>query len=180
MPTDNPSIASTSSWFARIKVTDALGAHGSSTYNSLNGVEVVSAAALDVTENTIPYGTVQAGTNTGASNVGTTIVNFGNTPIDTNVSGYDMLKNGIGPQFIGIENQKHSINAFDFSTQGTITSSSTADTVQTNISRPNSLTNVTNSIYWGIAVPFGIPSANFSGYNLFAVVLDKTSNWQYP
>lgn len=180
IPTDASSIASTSSWYAKIKVADALGLKGAGSYTTLDGVEVISTAALDVSELNIPYGTVQAGTNTGAANVATTIVNFGNTPIDTAVSGYDMLRNGVGPQFIGIENQKHLVNPFDFNTQGTVTSSSTPDTVQTNISRPNSLTDVTNPIYWGIAVPFGVPSANFSGYNLFTVVLDKYSNWQYP
>lgn len=180
MPTDASSIASTSSWYAKIKVTDALGLNGSGSYTTLDGVEVVSSAALEVTELSIPYGTVQAGTNMGANNVQTTIVNFGNTPIDTAVSGYDMLKNSVGPELIGIENQKHLVSAFDYNTQGTVTSSTTPDTVDTNIPRPNSLADVSNPIYWGIAVPFGIPSANFFGYNLFTVVLDENSNWQYP
>jgi hypothetical protein len=180
MPTDASSIASTSSWYAKIKVADALGLKGSGSYTTLDGVEVVSSAALEVSELSIPYGTVQAGTNTGAVNTLTTIVNFGNTPIDTAVSGYDMLRNAVGPELIGIENQKHLVSAFDYTTLGTPTSSTTPDTVQTNISRPNSLVDVSNPIYWGIAVPLGVPSANYSGYNLFTVILDESSNWQYP
>lgn len=180
MPTDDSSIASTSSWYAKIKVTDALGLNGSGSYTTLDGVEVISSAALEVSELSIPYGTIQAGTNTGATNVETTIVNFGNTPIDTAVSGYDMLMNAVGPEFIGIENQKHLVSAFDYNTLGTPTSSTTPDTVETNIPRPNSLVDVSNPIFWGIAVPFGVPSANFSGYNLFTVILDEYSDWQYP
>ncbi|MDD5527637.1 MAG: hypothetical protein PHO56_01520 [Patescibacteria group bacterium] len=179
MPTDASSIASTSSWYAKIKVADAPGLKGEASYTVLNGVEVVSASALEVSELDIPYGTVQAGTNTGATNALTTIINFGNTPIDTEVSGTDMSKNSIGPEIIGIENQKHLKTAFNFNAEGTVTSSSTPDTVQTDVSRPTSAVDVSNPIYWGIAVPFGTPSANFYGQNLFTVVLDKYDNWQY-
>jgi hypothetical protein len=180
MPTDASSKkASSSSWFTKIKVSDALGMHGSSSYTTLDGVEVISAAALDVSELSIPYGTIQAGTNTGATNKTTTVINFGNTPIDSAVSGLDMLRDGTGPLYIGVENQKHSAATFDFDTQGTLTSSTTPDTVQINVSRPNSAVDVSNPVYWGIAVPFGTPSANFSGYNTFTVVLDQSDDWQY-
>jgi hypothetical protein len=178
MPTDASSIASTSSWYAGIKAKDNVGLKGLGLYNTLNGVEVISSAALNVTEATIPYGSVQAGTNTGSFNASTTVVNYGNTPIDTAVQGQDMLKYHVGPEIIKVSNQQHSKNTFTFTAGNT--SSTTPDTVTLGIPRPISQTDVNSKIYWGIRVPAGTPSATFYGVNTFTVVLNKYDNWQYP
>ena len=88
------------SWFARIGVSDeAVGT--SSSYTTLNGVEVVSAAALDVTEVLIDYGTVESNNDTGAWNASTTVVNYGNTPIDSELYGDDLT----GPATVEHQNQ---------------------------------------------------------------------------
>lgn len=178
IPTDADSAASTTSWYARITASDAT-LSGSGSYTTLNGVEVVSTAALAVNENNIAYGTVQAGGNTGSVNATTTIVNYGNTPIRTDVTGDDMLRNGVGPAFIGIENQQHSLVPFAYGA-GTNTSSTTADTVATDIGRPTSATDVSDQILWGIAVPFATPSDLFRGTNTFTVVEYKYGTWNYP
>jgi hypothetical protein len=177
MPTDASSIASTSSWFSAIRAADALGLKGLGIFSG-STVDVNSNAALNVVENAIPYGTVQAGTNTGSVNASTTVVNYGNTPIDAAVSGTDMLKNKVGPEKIRINNQQHSKNTFTFTAGNT--SSTTPDTVTIGIPRPINLTDVTSKIYWGINVPAGTPSATFYGMNTFTVVLNKNDNWQYP
>jgi hypothetical protein len=178
MPTDAPSAASTSSWFAGINAKDALGLTGLGLYSTLNGVEVLSSAALNVVENAIPYGTVQAGTDTGSVNASTTVVNYGNTPIDTAVSGTDMKKNKVGPETIKVGYQQHDKNIFTYSAGNT--SSTTPDTVALGIPRPSNATDVTSKVYWGIKVPAGTPSATFYGTNTFTVVLNKYDNWQYP
>jgi hypothetical protein len=179
MPTDASAPASTTnSWFAKIKVADSPGLSGSSTYNTLNGVEVISSAALNVTEAAIPYGQVQAGTNTGSFNASTTIVNYGNTPIDTALIGTDMLKNKVGPEKIRALNQQYNINPFTF-TAGNM-SSTTPSTAAVGIARPLDFTPVTHKIYWGINVPFGVPSNTFYGVNTFTVVLNKYDTWNYP
>jgi hypothetical protein len=177
MPTDASSIASTTSWFAAIKASDGPGLKGLGIYNTVNGVEVVSSAALNVEQSAIAYGQVQAGTNTGSQNASTTVDNFGNTPIDSAVSGTDMLKNKVGPQIIKVSNQQHSKNNFTYSAGNT--SSTTPDTVTIGISRPNSGAVLNSNIYWGIQVPLGTPSATFYGVNTFTVVLNKYDNWQY-
>jgi hypothetical protein len=179
MPTDASAPASTTnSWFAKIKVNDSLGLSGSSTYNTVNGVEVVSSAALNVIEAAIPYGQVQAGTNTGSVNASTTVVNFGNTPIDTALIGTDMLKNKVGPEKIRALNQQFNINPFTFSAGNM--SSTTPATAAVGIARPLDFTPVTHKIYWGINVPFGVPSNTFYGVNTFTVVLNKYDTWNYP
>jgi hypothetical protein len=183
MPTDASAPASTTnSWFSKITVADSQASKGSNTYNTLNGVEVISSAALNLVEAAIPYGQVQAGTDTGSTNAVTTVVNYGNTPIDTSVYGTDMAQTApVGAHIIKITNQKHSKNTFTFGSGGTITATSTnADTVTVGIPRPTDQTDLTHYIYWGINVPFGEPSATFTGVNTFTVVLNKNDNWNYP
>jgi hypothetical protein len=178
MPTDASSKkASSSSWFAAIEATDAPGLKGTGIYNTLNGVEVNSSAALSMNELAIGYGIVQAGTNSGAVNASTTVVNYGNTPIDTAVSGTDMLKNKVGPEVIKVSNQQHSVNTFSFTAGNT--SSTTPDTIAVGISRPTNNTDLTAKTYWGINIPAGTPAALFYGVNTFTVVLNQLDDWQY-
>ena len=175
VPTDAQAGASATSWFSRITAWDEA-IFGSGSYTTLNGVEVISTAALDVTELNINYGIIQAGMDSGTKNGTTTVINFGNTPINTDVTGTDMLRGGIGPQLIGIERQQHSLNNFAFGA-GTVTSSSTPDTVATVIPRPTSAVDVSDQIYWGIGLPLGIPSAQYEGENTFTVVENVGGNW---
>ncbi len=178
VPTDADSAAAATSWFARITAWDEA-AFGSGSYTTVDGVEVISTAALEVTETMIDYGIIQAGLDTGTNNSTTTIVNFGNTPIDADVSGTDMLRNGVGPELIGIENQEWGINNFAYGV-GTNMSSTTPATADVVVGRPTSGVDVTDDIYWGILVPLGIPSADYDGENTFTVVEDLDGNWNYP
>jgi hypothetical protein len=170
VPTDADAGAAAFSWFARLAAADG-SAEGAGSYTTLNGVEVVSAAAMEVTETEITYGTIQANGNTGSRNSTTTVVNFGNTPIDTDLTGEDMLRNSVGPEIIGIENQEYGLDNFAWGA-GTNTSSSTAGTVDVVINRPTSEVDVEDEIYWGIGIPTGTPSDPYEGYNTFTVVED--------
>lgn len=175
VPTDAGSGSAATSWFSSITAWDEA-SFGSGSYTTLNGVEVVSTAALNVNESLINYGVIQAGMDSGTSNGTTTIVNFGNTPIDTDVSGTDMLRSGVGPQLVGIERQEQSLVNFAWGT-GTDMSSTTPTTVDVVVDRPTSAVDVTDQIYWGIGLPLGIPSAQYEGENTFTVVEDPDGNW---
>jgi hypothetical protein len=175
VPTDVGSGAAATSWYARITAWDE-SSFGSGSYTTLNGVEVVSTAALEVTQLSIDYGIIQAGMDSGTDNSTTTIVNYGNTPIDTAISGMDMLMNGVGPQLIGIERQEWNLANFAYGA-GTDTSSTTPATADTVIDRPTNATDVTDDVYWGIGLPSSIPSADYEGYNIFTVVEDPDGNW---
>lgn len=178
IPTDGDSAASTTSWYARITAWDEA-TFGSGSYTTLNGVEVISTAALEVTQTMIDYGIIQAGMDTGTRNSTTTIVNYGNTPIDTDVSGTDMLRQGVGPQLVGIERQEWSLGNFAYGA-GTDMSSTTPATADVVVGRPTSAVNVDDDIYWGISLPLGIPSDDYEGENTFTVVEDDNGNWNYP
>jgi hypothetical protein len=178
IPTDADSAAAITSWFVRITAWDEA-AFGSGSYTTVDGVEVISTAALEVNQNLIDYGIIQAGMDTGTRNSTTTIVNYGNTPIDTDVSGTDMLRQGIGPELVGIERQEWSLSNFAYGV-GTDTSSTTPATADVVIGRPISATDVVDDIYWGIWLPLGIPSDDYEGENTFTVVEDLDGNWSYP
>ncbi len=175
VPTDADAASAATSWFARITAWDET-TFGSGDYNTLNGVEVISTAALEVTQTSIDYGIIQAGLDSGTKNSTTTVVNYGNTPIDTALSGMDMLREGIGPELIGIEMQQWSLSNFVYG-GGTIMSSTTPSTADTVIGRPTSAVDVVDDVYWGIGLPNSIPSADYEGYNIFTVVEDLDGNW---
>jgi len=176
VPTDaDHAAASATGWMTRIQVMDEALA-SSSSFTGVT-VDVISSAGLDIEEGMINYGNVQAGTDTGSSNATTTVVNFGNTPIDTGLTGEDMIS---GANNIPISNQEHSLAGFAFGT-GTDTSSTTISSLDTVIPRPTtSVVSTTANIYWGIGVPSGTPSGDYAGYNTFAVIEDSDGNWSYP
>ncbi len=158
-------------WFSRITVFDE--ALSSSATSSAR--DVIATAALDVAENDIAYGAVKTTFNTGTDNATTTIINFGNTPINSEVSGKDMKD---GSNSIPIGYQKHSLSTFDYNVAGATTSpSSTPSLIDVVIPRPQDMNDVTDEIYWGIGIPAGTPSGDYSGVNYFDVVEDASGNW---
>ena len=157
-------------WLARITVND--GALASSTISS--GVELNYTTALDVTETSIPYGTIKSGQNSGSSNATTTVVNFGNTPLDSGVYGSDMSDGGVNT--IAIGQQHWSLANFTYPA-GASTTASTA-TTSMNVARPTNASAFSSPIYWGIGVPGGKPSGVYSGINTFVAILRSSAgNW---
>lgn len=164
------------SWFARITAIDDDSAATSSSYTTLDGVEVVSAAALDVTQLMIDYGVVDSNSNTDAWNASTTIVNYGNTPLDSELYGDDLVD---GANFIGVENQKYSTSSFDYDLSGTTlnASSSPGQNLNIDIARPTSQADVDDVIWWGIGIPLGTVSGEYTGQNTFVATEDGDGNW---
>jgi len=166
------------SWYTRLTIIDDNSARGSQSYTTLDGVEVVALAAHDVTQATIGYGTIRSGQNTALANATTTVVNYGNTPLDTNISGDNMRYNA---NSIEILYQHYNLTNFDYSNaiaSGTsAVASSSPATVQTNIARPVDLTNVSQDVYWGIGIPAGRPSGLYAGTNYFDIVQDNAGTW---
>ena len=174
IPTDNSTSnpnASTN-WLAGIQVFDeAL----SGIATTVTGVDLITNTALDVTELEIPYGTIRAGLNTGTSTATTTIINFGNSPLDSYVYGTNMT----GPGTLSIVQQQHNLTAyFPYGTGTSATSTLPGNLENTDISRPTSQTNVSDYIYWGIGIPGGTTSGDYSGVNTFTGSLDTSgSGW---
>lgn len=169
-PTDDTDYnsASTTVWYGSIMVYDeAL----STSSISVTGVELTSVTALEVTETAIPYGTIRSSFNSDTTNATTTIVNFGNTPLDTNVKGSDMT----GPDTITVDNQKFSLVNFDYDLAGTALALGD-QLAPINILKPTA-GDLSSPIYWGINIPAGKPSGSYSGLNTFTALLYSGYAW---
>lgn len=159
-------------WNSRITVYDEEFSNSATSPNR----DVVASAALDINQAEIAYGVVKATFDTGAENASTTVVNYGNTPIDNEISGDDMESGGTS-DVIGIENQEYSLTAFTYGAGATTSPTSSPALLELTIPRPTSDIDVTDEIYWGIGIPAGIHSGDYSGVNYFDVVSDNDGNW---
>jgi hypothetical protein len=160
-----------SNWLARLTVYDEALSTSSIT---TTGKDLNTLTAIDVTEPAIPYGIVKATFNTGAVDATTTVVNFGNGPLDSILTGTDMA----GPGTIGVWMQQWatSTGGFVYPT-GFYLTSTTTPTAGLVIPRPTDQTNVTDDVYWGIGIPGGTPSGTYNGINTFQASLNGNGNW---
>lgn len=177
----NPSDNSTNNpdtlnkWLGAIAVFDEA-LHVVATTSFASGVEVITNTALEVTEVQIPYGSIKSGQDSGTSTATTTITNYGNSPLDTDLTGTWME---MAPSYTIGENWQEWSLTYQFewgAGPGTDLSSTTAATVNTDTSKPTSLTDVSDYIYWGIGIPSGQQSGVYEGQNTFTAALDD-DNW---
>lgn len=157
-------------WTASTRVFD--GSNNTVATNSSQTVELLQAAALDISETFIDYGVLVTGTTTGAYNATTSVNNFGNTPLDAQVYGTDMNRNGGGGS-IAANNQKFG-NAYAIysALPNALDTINPGPTVTLDVFRPTSFSTTTKGIYWGINVPFGLSSGDYGGKNTFTAVVN--------
>jgi hypothetical protein len=171
IPTDNSTNNPNEpyNWLSYIRIYD--GENYSATTS--DGVELITGSALAVVEDLIDFGSGMAvGENTGTDNATTTIVNYGNSPINADVSGTDMT--GVPSGTITVDNIKWSLANFDYTTAGT-SLSSTGQIVDLDLSRATTTaSDITDQMYWGIGIPYGTDSSVYTGQNSFSVLLDST------
>jgi hypothetical protein len=135
-------------------------------------VEVNSTVALDIIEDSIPYGTVRSSENSSSTNATTTIINAGNTPLDNYVNGTDMT----GPATIAVTNQKFkALLNFNYNATGTVLLL-TDLLAPINTNKPTGV-DITAPIYWGIAIPSSSPSGVYTGLNTFRAHLYTGGTW---
>jgi hypothetical protein len=156
-------------WLAGMTAIDDNGLKGSGT--SISGVNLIALNALGVNENEIAYGSVRGGQNTGDYNATTTIVNFGNVPINTEVEGTSMIKSDLTDVIVESMQRFDDAN-FIYGDPVYTLSSTTPVTVDTEIAKPTSSTDVSDQIFWGIGIPGGTSSGDYAGTNTFTAVLD--------
>ncbi|PLX27043.1 hypothetical protein C0583_04845 [Candidatus Parcubacteria bacterium] len=156
-------------WLAGVTGIDDDGLKGAST--SVSGVELISLEALDIQEDEIPYGSIRGGQNSGDANATTTVENYGNVPINTQVEGLPMWDN-TDTYWITDANQEFDLNNFTYGLGSYTLSSTTPDTLNTVTPKPTSFTGVSDEIFWGINIPGGTPSGDYDGLNTFTAVLD--------
>jgi hypothetical protein len=171
IPTDNSAgnPYSAYNWLSYINVYDG----SNYTATSSSGVELNTTLALSLNEDLIDFGNeLYIGDNTGSVNSTTTVVNAGNSPVNTNLSGTDMYGNPSGT--LSVSNMKYNLSNFNWISDGTVLSSVPA-TVDLNAPRPTSDTAVQERIYWGIGIPLTAHPSVYFGNNTFQVIIDSAS-----
>jgi hypothetical protein len=160
------------SWLGAVTGIDDNGARNVAT--TTTGVDLITLTALDVSENQIAYGSVKGGQNTGDQNATTTVENYGNSPLNTDMSVSDMLKSDL-TDWINANNQQFSTSTFTYDSGFHYSIASTSNqVVDTEIPKATSTAvSVTDAIYWGIGIPAGTTSGDYSGTNTFTATLDN-------
>ncbi|MBU4432414.1 hypothetical protein KKD60_04010 [Patescibacteria group bacterium] len=137
------------------------------------GQELATVQAIAVTELAIPYNTIKGGQDSGAYNATTTVINYGNCPINSQVSGTDMT----GPAIIPILNQKYDLAPATYASLTNV-ASAVPTTLDINAPKPTtSVINIQAGIYWGINIPAGTLSGNYAGTNAFDSIIDGSVSW---
>ena len=173
-PTDATAPNASDVWVVAATATDASAGTGTAT-NTDETVEVSSLAAHSVTSD-IAFGSVSAGSNTGATNQTATITNTGNRSLDTDIGGdvmctdWNTCSGGVlqpGQQKFDLTDETYA------SLSNTLAATSSPATIPTVLAKPTATTSaVTEDTYWGIAVPGGQTAGSYEGQNVFTANAD--------
>lgn len=167
-PTDAGSIYAGQQWFAFVEVEDSSVGYD---FNTSMGQELDTLRAID-TNDSISYKSIEVNDDTGADNASTTIFNEGNVEVNVEITGTD-LTDGVS-SVIPADQQKFATTTFTYASCGAtcaLLSSTTAFELDVDLSKPTTDSPpVEDSIYWGVAVPFGVNSAPHQGVNVFTPV----------
>ena len=174
-PTDGSSPGLTAAmWYVSATSTDGSAATGNAT-NTSQTIEVVTLNALNIT-GSIPFGTVAANTNTGATNQAITHTNTGNTALDNQISG-DVMCTDYATCTGGVlqpGQQKFDLNDVTYaSLTNTLAATSSPVSIELVLATSTATTSaITDLSYWGIAIPNGQTTGAYTGQNTFTAVAD--------
>jgi hypothetical protein len=166
-PTDIGTFAG-ETWRALLSVSDQGGSVATATAPS---IDLVTLRALAV-DDSIDYGTLAVNADTGAYNATTTVENIGNDSIDVAIEGTDLTDGASSA--IPVSEQIFATSTFTYSACTFCSSLSTSTTnFELNLGKPTSTTPaITDEVFWGIAVPFGVAGTPHTGSNTFYAVGD--------
>ena len=154
-------------WLAFVEVEDQSEGYD---FGSAPGVELSTLRAIDVV-GAIDYGALEVNANTGSFNASTSIFNFGNVEADIEITGTD-LSDGAS-SIIPAEQQKFATTTFNYSgcVGCALLSDSAPVELDIDLSKPAVDTPpVTDEVYWGIEIPFGVNSVPHQGINVFTPI----------
>lgn len=143
---------------------------------STNGVELNTLEGLEITQTIIDYGTLAANTDTGAVNASTTVINYGNSPLDVGLLVGDMTNASDTSYKILAPQQEFNINPFVYGA-GTDGSSTTPGTADVYVTRPHGA-DITDDIYWGVGVP-NVRSGPYTGSTTFMAMVDNNTEAEW-
>ncbi len=155
-------------WRALLSVNDQSGAVATATAPS---IDLLTLRAIAI-NNSIDYGTLSVQTDTGGYNATTTIENIGNDYIDISVEGTDLTDSGVS--VIPVGEQIFATSTFNYSACTICTTlGSTATNYEVDLNKPTTTSpTVTDQVFWGINVPFGVSGTPHQGNNTFYAIGD--------
>ncbi len=167
-PTDAGSTFDAQTWRALLAVSDYGGSVATATAPS---IDLLTLSSLSV-EDGINYGSLGIAENTGTYNATTTLQNTGNNSLDVAIEGTD-LTDGVSSA-IPVWEQIFATSTFDYNACVYCSSLATTSTnYQVDLTKPTTyLSPVTDEIFWGIEIPYGVSGAAHSGVNTFYAVSD--------
>ena len=158
--------ATAPNWASSIWSVAATTSDGSATTTASNTgqtTEINTLAAVSVT-NSIDYGTVNPGSDTGATNSTTTATTTGNIWVDVNLSGTNMT----GPGTLDVGQQCYLASSFTWATScaGSVALTTSAVRLVLAGGLPTSTTSPPSSdTSWGIGIPGGSYPGSYTGVN---------------
>ncbi len=167
-PTDTGSTFDAETWRALLRIEDQGGSFATATAPS---IDLITLRALDV-NSLINYGSLEVNANTGSYNASTTFQNLGNDSIDVAIEGTN-LSDGVSSA-IPVNEQIFATSTFTYSACVFCTALSASSTnYELDLTKPASTTPpVTDDVFWGIEIPFGISAAPHQGTNIFYAISD--------
>jgi len=166
-PTDIGAYAA-ETWRMTLSVDDTGGTVSTGTAPS---IDLLTVRYITV-DSAIDYGTLSVNTDTGAFNATTTIENLGNQAIDVTIEGTDL--SGSGSSVIPVAEQIYATSTFNYSACVFCSQlATTSANIELDLAKPASTSpNVTDDVYWGINIPFGVKGVAHQGLNTFIPVGD--------
>jgi hypothetical protein len=153
------------SWRAYLRVADLLVNIGEG-FSPDNTTDVLETIALTTNTGSVSYGGLMAGANSGSTNQQVVINNVGNRPFDITINATDMCRDyptcSGTYQKIPVANQRYSLTSFTYPAGKALSSSSSFLLLRD--SKPTDYpSNSSKTIYLGMAIPSGLPTASYSG-----------------
>jgi len=161
--TDASSSFSSQWWGAYVAARDASNASGTNVANATR--TLITLAAINVTTSSINYGTIAANSDSGATDQITTSTNAGNCTTTLKVYASSTLASG--PNSITTSSQRYSTSSFTYPGTSTQITGAATFVGGFSLTAPTSTTNITQPLYWGLAVPNGTPTGTYTGTNVF-------------
>ncbi len=166
-PTDVGTYAG-QTWRAELSVSDQSGAIATGTAPS---IDLLTLRAITV-DSTINYGALEVNNDTGSYNATTTVENIGNDALDIAIAGTDLTDGN--SSLIPVNEQIFATSTFTYTTCTFCSQLSASSTnYELDLTKPTSTTpSVSDQLFWGIAIPFGVAGNPHQGTNTFYAIGD--------
>ncbi len=165
-PTDSGTY-NADTWACKVTATDTASATGSNTDGTPPELETL--LALNVSPDTVLYGTLTPTQDSGTLSESVTVTTTGNTAIDVNLSGTNMMS---GSDTILVGYQEYATSAVSYGSGTELTESPARLELDSTKPTDNSPSNQSDDAYWGIGIPSGTPMGSYEGTNTFSAVAD--------